>query len=102
MHARDKYSSLLRKSLNYAKYCELLFKLYAKLDQLSSIFQSINKSWQKSACIWWIFQVILAIFSINLSDFYQNKWNITKSNKISWSLIKFHEVLLYFSSFRFR
>jgi hypothetical protein len=44
-------------------------------------FYGINESWQKSACIWQILQVSLAIFSINLSDFYQNRWNITKFNK---------------------
>ncbi len=63
-------------------YRGLSQKLWAKFDQLSYIFHGINQSWQTWDCIWWNFQVILTIFSINLLDFYQNNWNITKFNDI--------------------
>ncbi len=49
----------------------------------------INKNW---ACIWWIFQVILAIFSINLLDLYKIKWKIMKIYKVWWNLMKFDEI----------
>ncbi len=68
-------------------------KFWAKFDLLSSIFHGINESWQKSACVWQIFQIIFAIISINILYFsQQNKENITKLNKISWNITSFHEI----------
>jgi hypothetical protein len=56
---------------NFNQYRELLFHSSTKFAQLSSIFKGMNENNQNSTNIRQFFQVILTIFTLNISGFYR-------------------------------
>ncbi len=79
-----------RTKKNFVKYRELLLKFWTKFAQLSSIFYGMNESYQNLANIRQFFQVLLTVFTWNLSGFYRV---LMRNYEILWGFTRFYEVL---------
>ncbi len=85
-----------RTKKNFVKYCQLSLKFWTKFAQLSFIVYGMKENYQNLANICQFFKVILSIFTLNLSGFFQN---LLRSHEILQGFMIFYEFVWYLQTF---
>ncbi len=80
---------MFRTKNSFVEYSELLLNFLTKFAQLLSIFNDMNESYQNSANIRQFFQVILKMFTLNISGFLQN---LMRKYEILKTLMKVYDI----------